>query len=203
MNIIDLEYFGTIDFIKSIIKQKEVVFDITQPYTKMSFKNRTVIATAQGPLHLSIPILGGRGQHDMLKDIKIAYHSPWNEHHYKALISSYQRAPFFEYYQADLKLIYQSKPVFLTDFLLQVHEWVRKQTKGNWEFIVLHHENDKQESNSMITTQKCIPKNYDLLPDPLIYQQVFEERVGFLPNLSILDLLFCCGGKQSNNLLSV
>lgn len=204
MHVIDLPYFGTIDFIKTTIKQKCIGIDLSLPYKKMTFRNRMVIATAQGPLHLSIPIIGGRDQSSHFNDIKIAYDTPWNEQHYKAIVSNYQRAPYFEYYQDELKFIYQIKPVYLSEFLILVHEWIRKQIKGNWKLVMVDSKSvmDKQENLNFLQTNS-LPKNYHLYPDPIIYQQVFEDRVGFLPNLCILDLLFCCGGKQANHLLSV
>ena len=204
MLITDLPYFGTIDFVKSISNQNDVYFDNERPFTKMSFKNRMVIATAQGALTLTIPVIGGRDQKSPIKDVKIAYDSPWHLQHLKALTSSYQRAPYFEYYQEDLNLIYSAKQVFLVDFLMEGHCWLRKQLKGNWNIL-------ESKPSELILEQKSLtqqdmfslPKNYHLLPNPILYQQVFEDRVGFLPNLSILDLLFNCGGKQAKHLLSL
>jgi len=206
MNIIELQYFGTIGFIKTLIKEENIYLDSSAPYTKMSFKNRMVIATAQGPLHLSIPIIGGRDQKTVLKDVKIAYDYPWNEHHYKAIVSSYQRAPYFEYYKDDLKLIFQLKPKFLNDWLMHTQEWVKKQLKGNWNFVEMESSSKLMEAktNQLIADhQSWTPKNYFLQSNGIIYQQVFEDRIGFQPNLCVIDLLFCCGGKQANYLLSM
>jgi hypothetical protein len=204
MLITELPYFGTIDFVKSVTNKADVYFDNEQSFTKMSFKNRMVIATAQGALHLTIPVIGGRDQKTPIKDVKIAYDSPWNHQHYKAITSSYQRAPYFEYYQEELKLIYDSRKVFLIDFLMDTHLWLKKQIKGNWNIsatkpIELNEAHQKSTQAEVFS----LPKNYHLLPNPIVYQQVFEDRVGFLPNLSILDLLFNCGGKQAKHLLSL
>jgi hypothetical protein len=204
MLITNLPYFGTIDFTKLLINEQAVYFDLGRPFTKMSFKNRMVIATAQGALHLSIPVIGGRDQKSPIKEIKIAYDSPWNQHHYKAICSSYQRAPYFEYYQEDLKLIYNSNHVFLVDFLMESHYWIKKQLKGNWTILeVKQYEIAEEHQKLNQDAEFSLPKNYHLLPNPIVYQQVFEDRVGFLPNLSILDLLFNCGGKQAMHLLSL
>ena len=69
----DLTYFGSIHFVKTLMENRNVVFDLEAPITKMSFKNRMVIITSQGPLILTIPIVGGRDQKTAIKDIKIAY----------------------------------------------------------------------------------------------------------------------------------
>ena len=182
----------------------DVYFDNECPFSKMSFKNRMVIATAQGALQLTIPVIGGRDQKLPIKDVKIAYDSPWHLKHYKAITSSYQRAPYFEYYQEDLKLIYNSNHVFLVDFLMEAHYWIKKQLKGNWNLSATKPTELTEEQQKFYKANDfSLPKNYHLLPNPIVYQQVFEDRVGFLANLSILDLLFNCGGKQAKHLLSL
>jgi hypothetical protein len=193
--ITDIQYFGSISYIKHLMQLNLVYFNENQNYTKMSFKNRMVIGTAQGPLHLSIPIIGGRDQKISLKEIEIAYHSPWMSQHYKSIVSNYKRSPFFEYYHDDIKEIYNSQPVYLYEFLIHINEWVRKQIKGKWEI------SKQQPNHSNYQADQWLPKNYDLVPNPIKYQQVFEDNIGFMPNLCILDILFCCGGKQTNTLL--
>lgn len=192
----DLHYFGSIHYIQQIMKSGAVHFKHDQSYTKMSFKNRMIIGTAQGPLHLSIPIIGGRDQKTPVKEIKIAYTSPWNEIHYKSIVSNYRRSPYFEYYHDEIDNLYKNKPELLVDFLMPIHEWINNKIKGNWEITTVN------SIEQVDYTDPWLPKNYDQIPNPIIYQQVFEDKIGFMPNLSILDLLFCCGGKQAKQLLS-
>ena len=191
----DLQYFGTIQFIQSLMIERKIHFDHLHAYSKMSFKNRTIIATAQGALGLSIPVIGGRDQKLPFKDIKIDYQNAWNKQHLKALVSNYKRSPYFEYYEADLEQVFNTNSVFLVDYLILINEWVKKQLKANWVVIEI------DTPTAPRTFDPWVPKNYDQIPNPIIYQQVFEEKTGFLPNLSILDLLFCCGGRQASALL--
>ncbi len=193
----DLQYFGTISFIKNLIKQDKVYFDNNQPFTKMSFKNRMVIASAQGPLHLTIPIVGGRDQKTCISEIQIDYSTKWNEHHLKSIITNYKRAPFFEYYEMELNEIYSQQTVLLADFLLNINLWVKSKMKGNWELSL---QNNNEQLNRFY--DPYLPKNYFEIINPVMYQQVFEDKTGFLPNLCILDMLFCCGGKQANYLIT-
>jgi hypothetical protein len=193
--ITDMQYFGSISYVKNLMQSNLIYFNGDQIYTKMSFKNRMVIGTAQGPLHLSIPIIGGRDQKIPLKEIKIAYHIPWMNQHYKSIVSNYKRSPFFEYYHHEINSIYSSQPVYLYDFLIKGNEWIRKQIKGKWDISEL------EPNHSNYQMDKWLPKNYDQVPNPIKYQQVFEDKIGFMPNLCILDILFCCGGKQTNALL--
>jgi hypothetical protein len=195
----DLQYFGTIQFIQSLMTEKDIYFDNEHPFSKMSFKNRTIIASAQGPLTLSIPIIGGRDQKCPIKEVKIDYQSVWHQQHFKALVSNYKRAPYFEYYEDSLAGLMLSQKVFLVDFLLETNTWVKKHLKANWEFTTLNEELIVEKNERIFSP--WLPKNYDQVPNPIKYQQVFEDKTGFKPNLSILDLLFCCGGRQASRLL--
>ena len=191
----ELQYFGTISYIKAIQEAQTISFDENELFSKMSFKNRTIIASAQGPLNLTIPIIGGRDQKNKLKDILIDYSTPWHHQHLKSIKSSYKRAPFFDYYEDSLSILLETKKVNLFDFLFNVQGWVKDQFKNNWS-ISEPHTNDTIE----IFRDPYLPKNYATY-SAIRYQQVFEEQIGFLYNLSVLDILFCCGGKQASNLL--
>jgi hypothetical protein len=193
--ITDLQYFGSISYIKQLMQADLVYFNKEQVYTKMSFKNRMIIGTAQGPLHLSIPIIGGRDQKVAIKEIKIANDIPWMDQHYKSIVSNYRRSPFFEYYHHGILEIYSKQPVYLFDYLMTINEWVKKQVKGKWEISIT------EPTDSKYQYTEWLPKNYDQIPNPIKYQQVFEDKIEFMPNLSILDILFCCGGKQAHSLL--
>ena len=191
----ELQYFGTISYIKTIQEAQSVSFDENELFSKMSFKNRTIIASAQGPLNLTIPILGGRDQKNKLKDISIDYSTQWQYQHLKSIKSCYKRAPFFDYYEDSLSILLETKKENLFDFLFNVQGWVKDQFKNNWSISELH-TNDSIE----IFRDPYLPKNYTTYTS-IRYQQVFEEQIGFLNNLSVLDILFCCGGKQASNLL--
>jgi hypothetical protein len=210
MMLSDYQYFGPICFIELIYNQKQLCFDKEAAFTKMSFKNRMVILSAQGPLNLTIPILGGRDQKTPIKDILIAYDAPWQAQHCKAIKTCYKRAPYFEYYEADIEKLYTTKKKYLVDFLEDCHQFLQKSIKGKWELIdckepikevkkvsVELEVNSKQKT--MLPWQ---PNNYDQFAIQHPYMQVFESTKGFTSNLSILDWLFCEGGKEISKQLS-
>ncbi len=196
MMLTDLQYFGTISYIKALSKAQNICFNSEEHFVKMGFINRTIIASAQGPLNLTIPIVGGRDQKNKLKDIQIDNSTKWQNQHIKSIQSCYKRAPFFEYYEQGIKEIYTSPSINLFDFLVRVQQWVMVQCKNSWSI-----ETDSKETNMPVLRDQYFPKNYQTVQDPIRYQQVFEEQIGFIPNLSIVDLLFCCGGKQTQVLL--
>ena len=195
---IDLQYFGSIHYVKTLMENKNVLFDLEATFTKMSFKNRMVIVTSQGPLMLTIPIVGGRDQKTPIKDIAIAYDSPWSAQHLKSIITSYKRAPYFEYYEESLTALYAKKPAKLVDFLQQCFEWLQSQLKVNWDLTIPYHQVDV---DAVIKYQDpWLPKNYSRIEGLPKYQQVFTGQNDFITNASILDMLFCVGGREINKL---
>jgi hypothetical protein len=214
MMLSDYQYFGPICFIELVYKQKQLCFDKEAAFTKMSFKNRMVILSAQGPLNLTIPILGGREQKTAIKDILIAYDAPWQAQHFKAIKTCYKRAPYFEYYEADLEKLYATKKEYLVDFLEDCHQFLKKSIKGKWELTdfkknIIDNSNKLEKVSADLeinSIQKTMlpwqPNNYAQFTIQHPYLQVFESSKGFIPNLSILDWLFCEGGKEISKQLS-
>jgi len=199
MLITDYQYFGPICFIELVYKQKQLCFDKEAAFSKMSFKNRMVILSAQGPLNLTIPILGGRDQKTPIKDILIAYDAPWQAQHFKAIKTCYKRAPYFEYYEADIEKLYTIKKEYVVDFLEDCHQFIQKSIKGKWALIDCKEPINEEAVKEILPWQ---PNNYDQFAIQHTYMQVFESSKGFIPNLSILDWLFCEGGKEISKQLS-
>ena len=203
MLVTDYQYFGNICFIELLYKEKLVCFDSHAPFTKMSFKNKMIILSAQGPLALTIPIVGGRDQKTSIQDIRIAYDAPWQAQHFKALKTCYKRAPYFEYYEADLEKLYYTKTEFLVEFLEACHQFLQKAIKGKWELLQYNEYAQKiKEEETKKEIHPWQPNNYAQFPIKNEYQQVFTSTSGFIQNLSILDMLFCVGGKEINRQLS-
>jgi hypothetical protein len=203
MLVTDYQYFGNICFIELLYKEKQVCFDSHAPFTKMSFKNKMVILSAQGPLALTIPIVGGREQKTAIDNIRIAYDAPWQAQHFKALKTCYKRAPYFEYYEADLEKLYTNKKELLIDFLEACHQFLQKAVKGKWELIQYNEYVQKiKEEETIKEIQPWQPNNYAQFPIKNEYQQVFTSPSGFIQNLSIVDMLFCVGGKEISKQLS-
>ena len=203
MLVSDYQYFGNICFIELLYKEKQVCFDIHAPFTKMSFKNKMVILSAQGPLALTIPIVGGRDQKTSIQDIRIAYDAPWQAQHFKALKTCYKRAPYFEYYEADLEKLYSTRTECLVEFLESCHQFLQKAIKGKWELIQFNEYAQKiKEEETKKEIHPWQPNNYAQFPIQHEYQQVFTSPSGFIQNLSILDMLFCVGGKEISKQLS-
>jgi hypothetical protein len=190
----DLHYFGAISYYKALAQQEFVVFDNTAAFSKMSFKNRMVIATAQGPLHLSIPIEGGRDQKTPMNEIKIANDSPWRSQHFKAISINYKRAPYFEYYVDSLNALYTNEYIYLNDFLIATQHWTKQQLKAKWLIETVDRYPSVNNEHKWLDPMK--PNNFQTASSTFQYQQVFDSTTGFIQNVCIVDALFAMGGKQ-------
>ena len=159
-----------------------------------------LIAGANGIIELSVPLAFGRNQRGFTKDVKIDNRQKWQTRHWRSIESSYNHSPWFEHYVDELTKLYQKSFQFLIDWNLACFEWTIQ--KLDWRVnVALSDEFQKVYEVHKWADHRdtLLPKNY-MYYEPVKYRQVFEERTGFLPNLSILDLL-CCEGKNAASLL--
>jgi hypothetical protein len=199
MILSELQYFPPITFFSALYKESYVYLDIYENYRKMSFRNRCLIAGAEGIISLSVPLKEGRNQLLPVREVRISETEQWQTRHFKSICSAYNRSPFFDHYADELSRLYQQQTRQLAEWNLACLNWLQKKlewpaeirlTESNLPFGV----KGWQDQRDLV-----IPKNYNQW-NPVKYRQVFEERTGFFPNLSILDLLFNTG-KQAGILL--
>jgi hypothetical protein len=196
----DLHYFPSIIFYKNSYNYSHIVFDQYECYQKMSFRNRCVIAGANGTINLSIPLREGRNQKAIMKDIRIAPFN-WQVQHWRSIESCYNKSPWFGFFKEDLFKLYSMPFDYLLDWNLACFEWGAgilhlPMNASLTEQRVEKYGDDLADFRNMIR-----PKNYQEFP-PVVYHQVFEDRLGFIPNLSILDLIFCEGSRAKELLMA-
>lgn len=160
----------------------------------MSFRNRTVIAGSNGLINLSVPLEKGRSQKELTKDVRISYLSNWQAEQLRTIRSCYGRAPFFEYYFHDIERLVSRRQVFLLDLNLEILDWLVGVFKANVS-VERSSGYDKVPKDALDLRNRFGPKDQPEGNLP-VYTQVFGDRIGFRPNLSILDLLFCSGPAQ-------
>jgi hypothetical protein len=207
--VVDLQYFPSVTLYKNLHKFSNIVFDQYEHYQKMSFRSRCQIAGSAGVINLSVPLVKGRDQKTVMKDVRISDRDRWQEQHWKTILSCYSRSPWFEYYREELGDLYQKPVVFLIDWNLACFEWSLKMLPLSVRFTLTETWQKNYDGQEWIDWRgRLLPKNRslsgvmeDVLPAGRIpeklesYYQVFAERTGFLPGLSILDLLFCEGKR--------
>lgn len=167
-------------------------------YAKQTYRNRCLIADANGPLALTIPTeKSGEGK-CLMRDIRISDHGNWRHQHWNALEAAYRHTPFFLYYEDDFRPFYEKKIAFLYDFNLQLTQLVcdligldvslRSTDK------YLQHADGMDDFRHVITPKVSWQEDTSFCP--AAYYQVFKEKHGFIPNLSIVDLLFNMGPES-------
>ncbi len=191
--ITESQYFGQVNWYKLLFNFSNIEIAQYEAYPKTSFRNRTIIAGSNGLIVLSVPLQKGRIQKSQTKDVKISYDQDWQEQHWRSIVSCYGKSPFFEYYQDSLKVLFKKKQEYLLDLNLASQEWALKQLKSKLipSYALEQEANFRQTENDIRDQFK--PNDFQMVLNKVSYPQVFEDRIGFQANLSILDLLSCMG----------
>ena len=180
-------YFGSIEYFSNLISN-EYLIEVNDYFVKQSLRTRCKIYGANGPLTLTVPKVRKNSSKTLFKDIKINYDYQWKKEHWKSLTSAYRSSPFFEYFEDELQTLFQKKHTFLKDLNLEMMTFVCSKIGISTEFNL---------SESYIENSDYVDKrmhSFDHI-EPTRYMQVFENKFGFISNLSILDLLF----NEGNN----
>ncbi len=204
--LLQTTYFGPVQWYQKLHRYDHCLIEQHDSYQKQTYRNRCVIATANGLQALTVPVESDPsrvGDKCEVKDIRISDHNQWRRVHWNALQSAYSESPFFEYYADDIHPFFEKKYDFLVDFneairqticdLIDIHPQVSYTTEyfsaENTELCTLNAE--------LITDFRAVIHAKHPLPDADFtakkYWQVFQHKHGFLSNLSVLDLLFCMG----------
>ena len=203
--LVESQYFPSVTLMKKSIEFLNINFYEYEPWRKMSFRNRCVVVGSHGPINLSIPVLEGREQKKLLKDVAIDNRKPWQAQHWKTITSCYNRSPWFAFFEPELAGLYNKPVELLNEWNLICLDWVVKKLGVSIHVDYLEYVPGEQGSEGDAEVvdwrNKITPKSIQTdFSNPVRYHQVFEERIGFIPHVSILDLLFC-EGKNARYIL--
>jgi hypothetical protein len=201
--LLSTAFFPPIQYLSLITRADNVFFETEENYLKQTFRNRCLILTANGPSPMIVPVLMGRGIKTRVKDIRIDYSKRWQQIHIRALISSYKSSAYFEYYFENIEKVITGKPEFLLDLNSKSLETVMKIT-GISANIVYTRDFEPVSGKDYDFRYRISPKK----EEPGIYTvkeyyQVFSKKFGFVPGLSILDLIFNTGPDSINYLSGI
>lgn len=198
-----LHYFPCILALADLLNESDIVFDENYPFKRSSFRNRTIISGARGPITLSIPIVGGRNVKSTYKQVEIDYNNNWQRDHFRSLSTAYGNSPFFQFYKNEIEQLYRNQPKFLYDWNILCLEWIFKKMKIPIRLGVAQTMTHQSLRDGLAI--EYTPQNYGKVDGNTIFQytQVFQDKTGFLPNLSILDMLFNVGPEAYEHLLNV
>ena len=198
MNVLlSTTYFGPIQWYQKLYRADEAWIERCESFQKQTYRNRCIIATTQGTQALTVPIVGGEYH---IKDLRISDHGNWRHLHWNALKSAYGDSPFFMYYEDDLRPFFEQRWDYLLDFNEAIREKMCElldiQPTVHYTNHYLPSLNREVQVEGLPDFRESIqPKHPAPDPDfePRRYYQVYEAKHGFLPNLSIVDLLFNMG----------
>jgi hypothetical protein len=203
--LIESQFFPPIDYIVRCIQTDSVIIEAHEHFQKGSYRNRCHIAGANGLQVLSVPLRRNKdikndiediGDIRSIKNIQIAYDVDWQKQHWRTLQTAYGSAPFWDFYAPVFERFFTQKFDYLLEYNVEILKTVFKLLKI-----------EKTVNISLSTTYEGIftegadlrntinPKIKNEL-NPIIYSQLFNDRYAFIPHLSVLDLLFCCGNQS-------
>ena len=193
--LLSTTYFGPIQWYQKLYRADEAWIEQHEHFVKQTYRSRCIIATTQGTQALTVPVERDILKSQAIKDIRISDHGNWRHLHWNALQSAYGESPFFEYYEDDLHPFFEKRWTFLFDF----NEAIREKLCELLDISPVVRFTEKYISDYASDYREAInPKHPAPDPDfqPCRYYQVYEAKHGFLPNLSIVDLLFNMGPES-------
>lgn len=190
--ILTTAYLPPLEYFFAIAASDRVLIEQHEYYQKQSYRNRCVIYSTGGPEALTIPVVKDGGHSKPIRDIRIDYSEPWLQHHVRAMKAAYNSSPFYEYYADDFQAIFDRKPAFLFDLNEQLlylvlellglkadisysSEYIKDYGAGDFRSVI----QPKYKGENLLEQYK----------KEKTYFQVFSIKSGFIPNLSVLDLL--------------
>ena len=207
--ILSSAYLAPVQYFTKLMSYSRVYLENCESYLKQTYRNRTIILTANGPVQLSLPVVDGPRAKGPIRDIQLSYDHQWQQIHWRGISSAYNNSPFFEYYSDDFAPYYfEKKWKYLIDFNLDMQNTVldslgfHPDLKLTAEYVNVGEVFGDFDDFRYVIHPKIQKQTFDEHFIPTPYTQVFQEKSAFIPNLSILDLLFNEGPEATGNLKS-
>lgn len=185
--IIHPTYFPSISHFVAMVKADSITFEMEDNFQKQTNRNRMYIYSPNGIQMLNIPIKHNKEAHQKFKDVRIENDFDWRKNHFKSLEAAYRTSPFFEYFEDDIRSLFEKKHEFMMDLNFQTIELITEclgvkfKTEKTTEYF---HEVEELTDFRHLANGKKDTSFFE------VYTQVFDDKHGFINNLSILDLLF-------------
>ena len=204
--LLETQFFPPISYMSALIKHPSVILEKNEHFQKGSYRNRCHITTAQGVQILSVPLKKGKNKQQIITDVQISNDIDWQRPLWRTLQTAYGNAPFWEHYAPLFEPFFTKQYSFLFEYNLDILKMVLKilkcQTSISLSFTETYNavykvtptRDEAGGIKGVDSRNHFTPKNET--NNPKRYAQVFEDRNGFIPHLSILDLIFCSGNQS-------
>ena len=198
--LLSTAYLPPISYLSAYVLSEKIIIERFETYTKQTCRNRCNIYGPNGIQILSIPVRKIYGNHTLVKDIRITYTLPWQKIHWKSIETAYNNSPFFLYYRDYFEPFYTRKCNFLIDLNTDLLEIIFNILGIKREIVFT----DQYKKVPSITDlrNKLVQKKPSAIYSYPEYVQPFREKSGFIPDLSIIDLLFNLGPETIDYLTS-
>ena len=186
-------YFGNIQYYTKLLAYKDVYIESAEHFPKQTFRNRCDILDANGLYTLTVPVKKGSESKIFTRDVEIDYSRDWVRSHLRALESAYRASAFYELVIDELMPLWELQPQFLLDFNTKAQDVIcglinLKVSLSFTENYVKKREDVDDFRESIHPKPRMFKDDDSFLKAP--YYQVFKHKFEFIPNLSVLDLLF-------------
>lgn len=189
-------YLPPVSYFSKLYTYEKVCVERFDHYMKQSYRNRCVIASAAGPLSLTIPTEKSEDPKCLMKDVRISDHGNWRHVHWNAFVAAYKQSPFFDYYADEFHEFFEKRYSFLFDFNSELCNWLCEQLDMHpvvaWSDDFIVDTAGMDDFREQIHPKKRLQTD-DASFKAVPYYQVFQEKQGFQPDLSVADLLFNMG----------
>ncbi|MES2805357.1 MAG: WbqC family protein [Bacteroidota bacterium] len=190
MNIlIHPTYFPSISHFAAMVQSENITFEVEDNFQKQTNRNRAYIYSPNGIQLLNIPVKHSKESHQKTKDIKIETDFDWQKQHFKSLEAGYRSSPFFEFFEDDIRPIFEKKYSFLLDLNFEVFTILSKCFRLKLDYTTTTEYFHEVEPTTITDFRGLVNGKKDLSVFES-YTQVFDDKHGFINNLSVLDLLF-------------
>lgn len=182
-------YFPSISHFVALTQSERITFETADNFQKQTNRNRTYIYSPNGIQLLNIPVKHSKLSHQKTKDIQIENDFDWQKQHFKSLEAAYRSSPFFEYFEDDIRPIFEKKHTFLLDLNFETFDFILKSMRLKLEYETTT-EYFQEVDTTIITDFRELANGKKDTSEFESYTQVFDDKHGFINNLSVLDVLF-------------
>ncbi len=203
MKIFSVAYWPNIEYLAHVIHEKEILIEAQENFVKQTYRNRCVILSPAGKQNLIVPVIGGRSKNKkLITQIQIDYSKHWVSNHINSIKTAYGSAPFFDFFFDEIKDLLQHRYTSLFELdiatLQMSFQLLGIDVKLNYTTnYIKDYQGNVLDLRNQISPKQ--PTNLDLPA----YPQVFEDKLGFVPHLSSLDLIFNLGNEALSYLRSI